>query len=142
MGAEPLPGGGDGVLHASSAGPLTTISLDRDPGATARARRFVVDQPSHTATETVLHNAMLVASELVTNTLVHREGKVVLSLQIDRDQVRLEVTDQGSGAVIEKREREPGMTRGWGLQIVDELSERWGASDGTTRVWAELLLTQ
>ncbi len=142
MGAEPLPSDREGVPGPSPAGEVATISLDRAPAATARARRFVAAQLGATAGETVLHDVTLVASELVTNALMHGEGRIELSLRTDRDRVRVEVMDQGSGAVVEKRERQLDMTNGWGLQIVDQLSERWGASEGTTRVWAELSLTQ
>ncbi len=141
MGAEPLPDYFDAKPDASSAGVPSIISLDPEPGATARARRFVVEQLGATASEAALHDVTLVASELVTNALLHGEGRVELSLRTDRDRVRVEVLDQGSDAVIEIRERQPGMTRGWGLQIVDQLSERWGSLDGTTRIWAELSLS-
>ena len=29
-------------------------------------------------------------------------------------------------------------TRGWGLQIVDQLALQWGVFEGTTHVWADL----
>ncbi len=141
MGAEPIPGDGDGEPEESTAGDLSSISLDPEPGATARARRFVAEQLSATASETALHDVTLVASELVANALLHGEGRVELSLYTDRDRVRVEVVDEGSDAVIEVREPQPGMTRGWGLLIVDQLSDCWGSLDGTTRMWAELSLS-
>jgi anti-sigma regulatory factor (Ser/Thr protein kinase) len=142
MGTEPLAGDCDGELDQSSPAAVVAIALDREPEATARARGFVVAQLTETATDAIVHDATLVASELVTNALLHGEGRVELSLRTDRDRLRIEVMDEGSGAVVEKRERRAGMTSGWGLLIVDQLSERWGASEGTTRVWAELPLTQ
>jgi hypothetical protein len=48
------------------------------------------------------------------------------------------MVDQGSDAVVAMPRRQPGMTRGRGLQIVAQLAERWGTSEGTTVVWAEL----
>lgn len=142
MGTEPLGGDCDGELDQPSPAGVVTITLAREPEATARARGFVVAQLGETATDAIVHDATLVASELVTNALLHGEGRVELSLRTDDDRVRIEVMDEGSGAVVEKRERQAGMTSGWGLLIVDQLSERWGASEGTTRVWAELPLTQ
>jgi hypothetical protein len=34
--------------------------------------------------------------------------------------------------------RDAGDDGGWGLQIVQALSRRWGVYDGSTQVWAEL----
>ena len=55
--------------------------------------------------------------------------------------VRLEVEDPGRGGVIAPRA--PDLGGGFGLNLVQELSERWGlerVAAGGTRVWAQLAL--
>ena len=55
------------------------------------------------------------------------------------DRVRVEVTDHGPG--FEARARDPSTQHesGWGLYLVDQLSDRWGVSrtDGTA-AWFEI----
>ncbi len=58
-----------------------------------------------------------------------------------RGRVRIEVVDQGGGVTVRPREGNARMIRGWGLQIVDQLSANWGALDDAARVWAELPLS-
>jgi anti-sigma regulatory factor (Ser/Thr protein kinase) len=87
---------------------------------------------------------MLVASELVTNAVVHsgceQDHRLSVCVSERNGRILISVHDPGitSGwAVTDTKEREvPG---GWGLRIVDQLSERWGSErpDGY-RVWAEL----
>lgn len=88
-----------------------------------------------------MEDARLVVSELATNALVHGQGAIALTILRLDDRVRLEVIDEGSGApaIREISEDRPG---GWGLRIVETLSLRWGAHEGTTHVWAELALPQ
>jgi anti-sigma regulatory factor (Ser/Thr protein kinase) len=80
----------------------------------------------------------LAMSELVTNAIVHGEGDVGVTLEVEADELRLVVSDQGDGHPL----RRPGATLdvgagGWGLGLVDTLADRWGTSDtgGGTSVW-------
>jgi serine/threonine-protein kinase RsbW len=93
-----------------------------------------------------LGDALLVASELVTNAVRHSQGteRDTLQVQVDRtdDQLRVSVQDPG-GADCEARITKPAKpaSGGMGLRIVDELSSRWGSErrEGYT-VWAEVPL--
>ena len=82
----------------------------------------------------------LAVSELVTNAMVHGVGHVEVQLTANGTNVRLEVLDQGSDVAIPApspvTRGEPG---GWGLRLVDEVSDSWGAVTGPTetRVWME-----
>jgi len=87
----------------------------------------------------VLDNATLLASELVTNGLVHGTGRVDLRLRLTRDRLVLEVVDEGRHM---PRRRRAGADDegGRGLQLVAALSHRWGCRtvpDGKV-VWAEI----
>ena len=85
--------------------------------------------------------ALLLVSELVTNAIRHGTPPVRLSLQLDRDRLRVEVTDS-SPALPELTRPDPEQIGGRGLQIVQLLAARWGASSSSRRlgktVWFEL----
>jgi len=84
----------------------------------------------------------LVASELVTNAVLHSGAAITTSIRINAriigDMLRLSVTDGGTGRVFRRRET-PGVDGGFGLLLVDRLAARWGVErDGATTVWCEL----
>lgn len=83
----------------------------------------------------------LAVSELVTNALRHGTGDIEVTLTAMDDVIHLDVTDDGSShhrPHLDRRAQEGGLG-GWGLQLVDELSDAWGAvtGPGETRVWME-----
>lgn len=85
-----------------------------------------------------LQMAKLLASELVTNAVLHGQGRIVLRTALNEDRVLVEVIDQGAGFEHEVRQREFDELHGRGLAIVDAASSRWGIHEGTTHVWFEL----
>lgn len=52
--------------------------------------------------------------------------------------MRVAVIDQGDGFVPVARRRPKTDVGGWGLQLVESLSESWGMHEGSTRVWFEV----
>jgi serine/threonine-protein kinase RsbW len=93
----------------------------------------------------ILGDAMLVASELVTNAVRHSlcTEDELLTVWITRDgRLRISVLDPGaSGRNVEIVDRPIGLG-GLGLKVVDQLATSWGAErreDGYA-VWAELHL--
>jgi anti-sigma regulatory factor (Ser/Thr protein kinase) len=97
------------------------------------AQWFAVELPSDE-----LHRAKLLASELVTNAVLHGRGKITLRADLDDDRALIEVIDEGSGFEHEIRRREFEDLHGRGLAIVESESSRWGVHEGTTHVWFEL----
>jgi len=85
--------------------------------------------------------ALLLVSELATNAIRHGTPPVRLSLRLDSDKLRVEVTDS-SPTLPELGTPGPDQTSGRGLQIVQQLAARWGSSASRTRlgktVWFEL----
>jgi two-component sensor histidine kinase len=85
--------------------------------------------------------ALLLVSELVTNAIRHGTPPVRLSLRLDRERLRVEVTDS-SPVLPELTRPDPDQIGGRGLQIVQLLAARWGASASSRRlgktVWFEL----
>jgi anti-sigma regulatory factor (Ser/Thr protein kinase) len=91
-----------------------------------------------------LEDGLLVASELVTNAVRHSGclGAHDLRVEIGRrsDSLLISVHDPGlSGDGAEPVRSEHSEPGGWGLQVVERLTLRWGSErhDGY-RVWAEL----
>ncbi len=91
-------------------------------------------------------DVILVASELVTNAVVHSGGSpgdtIHVLTRIGPDRVSISVHDPGlSGDRPRVRASDELQAHGWGLRIVSELAHRWGAErDRGYRVWAELRL--
>jgi anti-sigma regulatory factor (Ser/Thr protein kinase) len=111
-----------------------------------RVARSVVGQwlADHVA-PSVLETALLLVSELVSNSVRHSGvpggDDVVVRVHSWRGGVRLEVEDPGRDGVIAPQPPDPLRGGGMGLQLVQTLSERWGlerVAAGGTRVWAQL----
>jgi len=91
----------------------------------------------------VFYDASLCVSELVTNAVLHAnmgpEDELELDVEISDDTLRVAVTDLGSG--FDPMTPSPGDESGFGLYIVDRLSDRWGVERGDrTCVWFEMAL--
>jgi anti-sigma regulatory factor (Ser/Thr protein kinase) len=81
----------------------------------------------------------LLASELVTNAVMHGEAPITLSVDA-HDAIRIEVTDQSSTEPILLSPGEV-LDHGRGIFIVDRLATRWGSEpsdSGGKTVWFEL----
>jgi serine/threonine-protein kinase RsbW len=109
------------------------------------ARHAVADWLADQVAPSVLETALLLVTELVTNSVRHSgvpEGDdVVVRVDLWRDGCRLEVEDPGRGGAIALQPQDPRNGGGMGLNLVQMLSERWGvvrAAGGPTRVWAQL----
>jgi anti-sigma regulatory factor (Ser/Thr protein kinase) len=85
----------------------------------------------------------LVLSEVVTNSVRHAElndsQPIGVEVALSPDLLRIEITDEGPGfqpvPVASKPDHAPG---GWGLWLVDRLTDRWGVDfSHSTRVWCE-----
>jgi len=112
--------------------------LPRSPDAPGLARRSLSDWYGSRLDQEELHRAKLLASELVTNAVLHGEGRILLRAQADDDRLLIEVIDEGAGFEHEVRRREFDELHGRGLAIVEAESSRWGIHEGTTHVWFEL----
>lgn len=90
-------------------------------------------------------DAMLVASELVSNAVVHsgaREHDIIrVELALHGDRLLISVIDPGISGVNAVRAATEDPFGGIGLRLVEQLAIRWGSErrDGY-RVWAELAL--
>jgi len=118
------------------------IRLPPTPLAPGRARRAVRETLAGVA-EPTLEAATLLVSELVTNSVRHAgmrsDGSVQVVIRRDRAAVRIEVADWGPGFRFQPRSTPLDQAGGWGLPLVEKLSQRWGIREGPpTTVWFEL----
>lgn len=89
----------------------------------------------------VLESVRLLVTELVTNAVRHSGAAAVeLVVVVGRERVRVEISNPG--VPFEPKVREAGRESesGWGLFLVDRLSDQWGVVDdsGYQRVWFEM----
>lgn len=84
--------------------------------------------------------AELLASELVTNALVHTEHGAVVTATVLPGQLRVEVRDFVSGLTGPRVPHADDDTHGRGLVLVQALADSWGVEDhGVGKVvWFEL----
>jgi anti-sigma regulatory factor (Ser/Thr protein kinase) len=121
---------------------IESQALPHTSAAPGLARRFVTSRAAAWPAE-LLELVVLLASELVTNAVLHGRGPVELRLSDDGIRVAVEISD-GDPGPLPPNGRRPSVDqpRGRGLLIVDNLSDRWGCRQrrlppGKT-VWFEL----
>lgn len=125
-------------------------TLPEETAAAAAARRFVTARLARWGLTGAVDTAVLLASELVTNALLHGRAPFTVQVCATGPVVEIGVADQslvlprpGGQQASHDRPRLDGACAGdfgRGLLIVDTLSRRWGTSrsaDGK-QVWATL----
>ena len=128
------------TVHGEEGRLTLAVSCDRDAPAAARE---LIRELGGTGSE--FDDAVLIASELVSNAVLHSGARADDQLTVDvtlhHRRFLITVVDPGrSGTRARVRSRTDGFS-GFGLRLVDELADRWG-SERTTRhrVWAEVAL--
>lgn len=118
-----------------------TFRVASEPESVAAAREAVTEA-AHAAVEgDTLETVRLLVSELVTNGIVHGASDTAVELEVEmRDAgLRVDVTNTGPGFARRPGTDDPDYSGGWGLFLVEELSDRWGIiRNGNTRVWFEI----
>lgn len=133
-------GGADPEDPSHPPAPLdSALQLPSDLGSAATARRFLADTLSAWSRQDLIDDATLLATELVTNAVVHAESEVRLRITAVNDHIRVEVADTGRGALTLKAPSQEA-TGGRGLLLVEALSRSWGTSADTDEkiVWFEV----
>jgi anti-sigma regulatory factor (Ser/Thr protein kinase) len=119
-------------------------SFRSGPEAAADARRFVRVSLGRDLPPVMIDDAVLLADELMTNSVRHAATTepIELSVTVREGVIRVAVSDAGRGFDPNDPTPPTGPPRdgGWGLELVQSLSDRWGVDrDGTrTVVWFEM----
>lgn len=93
----------------------------------------------------IIGDVMLVASELVTNAVLHSgcepEDLVAVELRSTPEAVLCSVWDPGRSGKVAEPAPDERLHGGFGLRVVEQLAARWGTereNTGRYRVWAEV----
>jgi len=124
---------------------VTQIDLTLTPNSEAAlAARYSLNRLEGGLPLEKLEDVRLIVSELVTNSVRHAElspdEHILLAVVISDGLVRGRVCDPDPGF---KKPSEPrprtDMSGGWGLPIVERISDRWGVErNGCVCVWFEI----
>lgn len=134
----------DALAHVDRPAPRLRAHrvLPRATGSPRAARAFVREVcATWSVPEQVVHTAVQVASELVTNTVLHARSEARLRLELRGARLTVAVADDDPAAAVL---RDPGGSpqRGGGMLLVAQLALTWGCVpdpvNGSKVVWAVL----
>jgi anti-sigma regulatory factor (Ser/Thr protein kinase) len=113
------------------------------PAAARSARRAVCHELRGEIADERLSDVELLVSELATNCIRHgaadEEGELVVEAAVTAECVRLRLCDHGAGFERRQPRPRPDGAGGYGLVLLDRLSDRWGVQrDGAFCVWFEI----
>jgi anti-sigma regulatory factor (Ser/Thr protein kinase) len=126
--------------------PLIEMTLVAGPAAASVARKSLEAIADKVPAET-FEDLRLLVSELVTNSVRHSgisnedDLRVGLVVRMNQSCLRVEIADPGKGFIKTVTPSMPDQQSGWGLQIVERLSDRWGVGRETgagSTVWFEI----
>jgi anti-sigma regulatory factor (Ser/Thr protein kinase) len=118
-----------------------STSIELAPGPIApRHARELVRQALPDCEPRIVDRAMLLASELVTNAVIHAATPLALELSIHDDLLHVLVEDRNGQLPVIVEER--GAQGGFGLHIVERLADAWGSAprDDGKAVWFSMAL--
>ncbi len=128
-------------VHLCDITARSTIALPSDPGSAARAREFVKQAACMEHGASVLDDAVLLASETVTNAVTHGSPPIVLSVECTGDALEVRVRDESPVMAVAPDVGAPDES-GRGLILVELLSDSWGVDlvpEAAKEVWFRLL---
>jgi anti-sigma regulatory factor (Ser/Thr protein kinase) len=124
---------------------VTRLKVPAQPSSAAVIRqRISADLSRAGVPESVVDDAVLVATELLSNALRHaralEDDHLDVSWAVEHGAVSITVTDGGGRNQPHVRHPGPADTNGRGLSIVETLADEWGVDEGdsTATVWARL----
>jgi anti-sigma regulatory factor (Ser/Thr protein kinase) len=119
------------------------LKLAPDPEVVKTARH-TLDRLADLLPSEKLEDTRLVVSELVTNSILHAglspNDQISLTVRVSAGSVRGRVCDSGPGFdMLSEPRPQPGLKGGWGLPIVETISDRWGVERNSCAcVWFEI----
>ena len=122
----------------------TRLTLPAEATSPQIARRFVERYATDRSLDGATAVLSLIASELVTNAIVHGTAPVELSLRYEDNVVTVEVTDGDARTdAVQQRDPDRPGPGGRGLSVVASLADRWGTRSVPSgkAVWASVRTT-
>ena len=110
-----------------------SFTLPGTVAAPKQARRAVSTAAAGRVSRELLGRMILMTSEIVTNAFLHGgandHSAIEINVEITRLAARVTVCDAGASPGPSMRTPDPGVrVGGFGLFLVDQLSDRWGVS--------------
>jgi serine/threonine-protein kinase RsbW len=142
--------GESGLVVNETPGPgvdsiVCTVRAPHEPASVGKVRREVVnDLQTRDLPESIVDEAEIVSSELLTNAVRHArplsDGTIRVRWKIRGEVVEVEVTDGGGESVPRPAPRTVWLSSGRGLRIVRSIAHEWGVTEDRTGsvVWATL----
>lgn len=148
MNSEDRAGAVEGGYAAPTSGraaDLGDVMLRSGPGLPRAARAAVFDWLDGRAPVSVLRDAQLLVSELVTNSCLHADDPAGAPVRIragtNEGALWCEVGDSGRSGVVSRGAPSLDGSGGFGLHIVDLVAAEWGVTHlQGTEVWFTLVL--
>jgi anti-sigma regulatory factor (Ser/Thr protein kinase) len=109
-----------------------------EPDSSRASRRFVHDALETWGCRELNDVAQLLTTELVTNVVMHARTDVAVLIIWEHDVLRVEIRD-GSSIIPTIRDL-PSTEGGYGLRIIDAMSDTWGVETTShgKAVWFQL----
>ena len=118
-----------------------TFELAGGPYAVTAARLALSDLESRVE-PSIAFDVRLLVSELVTNSVKHarvtEDDSIMLTVRVDGDVVRIEVSDPGPGFERPVVAPPDDADEGWGLFLVEQLADDWGVERERKAVWFQI----
>ncbi|MER6346870.1 SpoIIE family protein phosphatase [Streptomyces sp. NPDC001595] len=117
-------------------------SIWRVPEAVRHSRRFTSRTLRAWGLAEHTDAVLLIVSELVTNALVHTDGKIRLDITLVGNRLRIAVADSSPRTPVRPTNIGWEATGGRGLLLVEAMSAAWGTVpvSGGKQVWSEIAL--
>ncbi|MDQ3645763.1 MAG: SpoIIE family protein phosphatase, partial [Actinomycetota bacterium] len=112
--------------------------------AAAGVARKLLDELAGEIDQELLEDARFLVNEVVTNSVKHARVDTHQHVRIrvlsSDSAIRVEVTDPGEGFSPRPRSPVAGQDSGWGMYLVEQISDRWGSerSDDGFTLWFEI----
>src|SRR3712207_1247310 len=132
-----LRGAATAVSHRR--GPTGSRIAEHDAAVVTRARALAAQHAREVGQPDCADDAALIASELVTNALLHGDGCASVDVLEITPGIRIEVRDNNRNRPMVGHATNDSLT-GRGIRLIATLSSRWGADiEGEGKVvWAEV----
>jgi anti-sigma regulatory factor (Ser/Thr protein kinase) len=128
---------------------LTVSWSERIAGGPASAgvvRELLTRRVGDAVSEERLHDVLLLATELVTNAVLHagvgEDDTLELHVSGQAGRLRVSVADPGGATRPQVQDLDPAVPGGMGLFLVEQISDRWGVQrrlgSAGSDVWFEV----